>query len=169
MFTTAKKKKTKNSMYEVRDGSRILQFSGQLLGHSTSETDESLRWIEFSLYKTESGSYIISRVGVSIIYHGAACELVNKYNLSESTPDKLKEGAQPCGECQPSRAVPFVFPEKDRTWAYVTESPEDVLDALYKHNKNGTYYLTNVAKRLLEEASNKDDSLDMVYRLESIP
>jgi hypothetical protein len=156
-------------MYEVRDGSRILQFNGQLLAHSTSKNEESLRWIEFLLYKTESGSYIISRVGVSIIYHGAACYLVSKYNLSEAAPPELKVNAYPCHECQPSRSVPFVFPEKDRTWAYVTEAPEDVLGALYKYNKNGTSYLTNVAKRLLEEAAEKDENLDMVYRLESIP
>ena len=50
-------------MFEVKDGSRILQFSGRLLGESSSKRGDSTRWIEFKLYKTENGKYILSRVG----------------------------------------------------------------------------------------------------------
>jgi hypothetical protein len=156
-------------VFEVKDGSRTLQFSGSLLSESSSWRPDSLRWIEFKLYKTESGSYIISRVGVSVVYHGAACELVSKYKLNESMPDTLRDDATPCGECFPSRSLPFVFPERDRTWAHVTNSPEDVVSALYKQDQGGSLYLTNVAKRLLEKAADRDDQLDMVYRLEIIP
>lgn len=156
-------------MYEVKDGSRTLQFSGSLLGESSSWRPDSLRWIEFQLYKTESGSYIISRVGVSVVYHGAACELVSKYKLNEATPDDLRDDAAPCRECIPSRSLPFVFPEKDRTWAHVTDRADDVIDAMYKQDQSGNLYLTNVAKRLLEKASSRDDQLEIAYRLEIIP
>ncbi len=156
-------------MYEVKDGSRTLQFSGRLLGESSSWRRGSTRWIEFKLYKTENGSYILSRVGVSLIFHGAACPLVKRYNLTEAPADELKSDAIPCEECYPNKNLPIIFPEKDRTWAQVSEDPEPVLEALYKYDQGGARYLTNVAQRLLEQASNVDDRIDNVYRVEMIP
>lgn len=156
-------------MYEVKDGSRILQFEGQLLGESSSQGEDSTRWIEFKLYKTESGSYILSRVGVSLVYHGAACHLVSKYKLNETSSGSIRNDATPCEECLPSRDVPLVFPEKERTWAQVSDSPDAVLEALYKYNYDGSRYLTKVAKRLLEKAAQVDERIDLMYRIEVIP
>jgi hypothetical protein len=156
-------------MFEVRDGSRILKFSGTVLGQSSSWKRGSTRWIEFSLYKTESGSYVLSRVGVSLVFHGAACPLVKRYGLVESSTESLKQDSIPCDECKPSLELPVVFPEKYRNWAQVSEDPEAVLEALYKYDTGGARYLTNVAQRLLEEASNKDPKIESVYRIEMIP
>ena len=156
-------------MYEVKDGSRILQFDGKLLGESSSQTPDSTRWIEFRMYKTESGSYILSRVGVSLVYHGAACPLVGKYKLSEVDITELKKDALPCEECMPSSELPLVFPEKERTWAQVSDGPEAVLEALYKYNYDGSRYLTKVAKRVLEQAAKVDERIDLMYRIEVIP
>lgn len=156
-------------MYEVKDGSRTLQFNGVLLGKSSSWRKGSNRWIEFSLYRTENGSYILSRVGVSLVYHGAACPLVKRYGLIESDISNLQEDSTPCDECKPSRELPVIFPEKYRNWAQVSEDPEAVLEALYKYDNGGARYLTNVAQRLLEEASEKDKGIESVYRIEMIP
>jgi len=156
-------------MFEVRDGSRTLQFDGELLGSSTSWRRGSERWIEFELYKTKNGSYILSRVGVSRVFHGAACPLVKRYSLVESPGSDLKDDSIPCEECQPSFDLPMVFPERDRTWAQVSEEPDAILDALYKYDQGGTRYLTNVAHRLLEQASSKDSNIEGVYRIETIP
>lgn len=156
-------------MYEVKDGSRTLKFSGKLLGQSSSWRRGSTRWIEFSLYKTDNGSYVLSRVGVSLIFHGAACPLVKRYSLVESSIDKLQEDALPCEECQPDLNLPVVFPEKYRNWAQVSDDPEAVLEALYKYDQGGARYLTNVAQRLLEEASEHDTKIESVYRVEMIP
>jgi hypothetical protein len=156
-------------MYEVKDGSRTLQFSGVLLGESSSYRRGSTRWIEFALYRTENGSYVLSRVGVSLVFHGAACPLVRKYNLVEGVVEDLETDAIPCDECSPSFDLPFVFPEKYRNWAQVSDDPQAVLDALYKYDFGGSKYLTNVAQRLLEEASEADNSIDRVYRIELIP
>lgn len=156
-------------MYEVKDGSRTLQFSGRLLGESSSWRRGSNRWIEFKLYKTENGSYVLSRIGVSLIFHGAACPLVKRYGLTEATSDELKADSIPCEECYPSRSLPIIFPEKDRTWAQVSDDPTPVLDALYKYDQGGARYLTNVAQRLLEQASNLDEKIDKIYRVEMIP
>jgi hypothetical protein len=154
---------------DVKDGSRTLQFNGELLGESSSFRRGSTRWIEFKLYKTESGSYILSRVGVSLIYHGAACPLVKKYGLQESAFSDIPTNAIPCEECYPADGAELVFPEKHRYWAQVSEEPDAVLDALYKFDQGGARYLTNVAQRLLETASEKDSAIEAIYRIEMIP
>lgn len=156
-------------MREVKDGARTLQFEGTLLGASSSYRRGSTRWIEFELYRTENGSYILSRVGVSLVFHSGACELVNKYGLHDALVDDLNEGAIPCETCQPTFDVPMVFPEKYRYWAQVSEDPQAVLDALYKYDDGGARYLTWVARRVLEESADKDPDIDAVYRVEHIP
>jgi hypothetical protein len=156
-------------MHEVRDGSRTLQFNGTLVAESSSERYNSLRWIEFKLYKTENGSYVLSRVGVSLMFHGAACHLVKKYNLQEGPAVELHEEAVACEECNPDESAVLVFPEKNRTWAQVSDKPDAVLKALYKYDQNGAKYLTGVAQRLLESASKVDIEINSVYNFEVIP
>lgn len=156
-------------MFEVKDGARTLQFNGTLLGKSSSWRKGSTRWIEFELYQTESGSYILSRIGVSLVFHGAACSLVKKYGLNESSFDRLEPEAIPCAECDPSEEVELVFPEKYRHWAQISDKPEAVLDALYKYDDNGARYLTEVAKRLLQEVSKVDNGMAAVYNIEIVP
>jgi hypothetical protein len=156
-------------MFEVKDGARTLQFNGKLLGKSTSWRRGSIRWIEFELYRTESGSYILSRIGVSLIFHGAACSLVRRYGLQDTNISNLRKGAIPCDECRPTDSLDLVFPEKNRYWAQVSEEASAVLDALYKFDEGGARYLTNVAQRLLEEASDNDSGIDSIYRIEVIP
>lgn len=155
--------------YEVKDGARTLQFTGTLLGESSSWRRGSYRWIEFKLYQTTNGSYVLSRVGVSLIYHGAACPLVRRYGLQEIPYDDLAMDSTPCYECNPSAEARLVFPEKYRYWAQVSDDPQAVLDALYKYDDGGARYLTNVAQRLLEQASMMDQRLETVYRVETIP
>lgn len=156
-------------MYEVRDGTRILQFNGSLLASSSSWKRGSTRWIEFELYKTENGAYVLSRTGISLVFHGAACPLVKRYGLTEVDIVELSEDALPCDECRPTFDLPIAFPEKHRHWAQVSEEPDAVLEALYKYDQGGARYLTRVAERLLEEASKMDKGIEAVYRIELIP
>lgn len=157
-------------MLEVRDGDRTLQFNGNLLAESTSERRGAYRWIEFKLYKTESGSYILSRVGVSLIYHGAACSIVSKYKLTEAATKELAKGAVSCEECEPDSSLDLVFPEKYRYWAQVSDQPDAVIDSLYKYDEsNGAYYLTSVAQRLLQQAAKVDSDIAEVYNVQIIP
>jgi len=157
-------------VYEVKDGSRTLQFNGKLLGESTSWRKGSTRWIEFQLYKTENGSYVLSRIGVSLVYHGSVCPLVKRYGLVEVTSSSISVDAIPCDECNPSLSeVPVVFPERNRTWAQVSDDPDAVLEALYKYDDGGARYLTKVAQRLLEGASKYDKRIEQVYKVEIIP
>jgi hypothetical protein len=156
-------------MFEVKDGSRTLQFNGRLLGDSSSWRKFSTRWIEFKLYKTENGSYILSRIGVSLVFHSPVCPLVKRYGLKEGSSEDLHKDSTPCEECLPTNNLPIVFPETDRNWALVSEDTEAILDALYKYDQGGARYLTNVAQRLLEKASVNDEKIDLAYRVETIP
>lgn len=157
-------------MIEVKDGTRILKFNGKLLGKSSSWRRGSNRWIEFELYKTDNGSYVLSRVGVSVIYHAGACHLVKRYGLQEQlTEETLSTDVVPCDECRPSLMAEVIFPEKNRYWAQVSEDPNSVLEALYKYDNGGARYLTHVAQRLLEQASETDKAIESVYRIEMIP
>lgn len=157
-------------MFSVKDGDRTLQFNGTLLAKSTSERKGAYRWIEFELYRTESGAYILSRVGVSLMYHGAACLLVSKYKLTEASSNTLLADAIPCPDCNPDDSLDLVFPEKYRHWAQVSDQPDAVLDALYKYDKdNGAYYLTSVAQRLLQQAAKVDKDIANIYNVQVIP
>jgi hypothetical protein len=155
-------------MYEVKDGTRTLRFEGDKLSFSTSWRQGAIRWIEFTLYKTVSGSYVLSRVGVSMVFHSSVCPLVTRYGLHESSVDDLSPQAVPCPECQPNFSEPIVYPERARYWTLVSEEADAVLNALYKYDDNGARYLTKVAERVLEQASEIDPEIDAVYRVEFI-
>ena len=156
-------------MFEVKDGNRTLQFNGRALAKSTSKRRGSVRWIEFELFQTDSGSYVLSRIGVSLVFHGAACSLVKRYNLQEALTAELHIEAVPCEECDPDESIELIFPEKYRHWAQVTDKPEVILESLYKYDGNGTKYLTSVAERLLQEAAKLDSDIANVYNYEIIP
>ncbi len=156
-------------MYEVKDGTRTLQFNGKKLAASSSWRRGSTRWIEFELYKTENGSYVLSRVGISLVYHGAACPLVARYGLTETRSSELNEAAISCEICQAMPDAQLVFPEKPRYWAQVSDEATAVLEALYKYDDGGARYLTRVAQRLLEDASDIDRGIEQIYRIELIP
>jgi hypothetical protein len=111
----------------------------------------------------------LSRIGASLVFHGASCPLVTRYGLSEIDYNNLAEKAIPCLECDPDESTTLVFPEKDRFWAQVSDSPAAVLDALYKYDDGGARYLTNVAQRLLDTASKIDNGIFSVYNVEIIP
>lgn len=155
-------------MYAVRDGARTLQFNGKKLGESSSYRRGASRWIEFALYRTDSGQYVLSRVGVSYVFHSSICELVGRYGLHEIDTANLAPEFVPCEECEPTRLEPLVFPEKHRYWTLITTSPEAVRDALYMTDDFGARYLTKVAERVLEQAADNDADIDQVYRVEFI-
>lgn len=160
-----KRRKDYTSVFQVRDGQRTLEFEGRLLAESTSQKRGGTRWVEFKLYKTKGGSYILNRVGCSLVFHHQDCALVRQYNLK---PGPVPAGGVPCQECYPSREEPEYFPEKTRNWAQVMEKPEAVLEALYKYDEQGAKYMTLVAQRLLDDASAADDGISSVYRTEYV-
>ena len=141
-------------MHEVRDNKRTIKFDGHLLAFSTSYRPGVKRWIEFGLFRTNGGSYVISRVGETHLYHAPDCAVAQRNGLTKVPAAGLREGSVPCDVCRPDlRGGDMVSPEMPRYWAQVSDSAEAVVDSLYKYDEAGARYLTGVAERLLEEAS----------------
>ena len=156
-------------MLQVKDGSRIIQFEGDHLAASSSRRGNSQRWIEFNLYRTGSGVYVLAREGVSKIYHAPGCSVIRRNSLNDAPRSDMNDDMEPCELCKPDDTdFPMVYPERSRYWAQVCETPAAVLDVLYKYDDSGARYLTLVAQRLLEDASNVDSAIADVYLVETI-
>jgi hypothetical protein len=156
-------------MYEVKDNKRTLKFDGVLLAFSTSFRPGVKRWIEFGLYRTTGGSYVLSRVGETHLYHDPDCAVAERNGLTKIPRPALRDGSVPCDVCHPERSnSEIVSPEMPRYWAQVSDTAEAVVDSLYKYDEAGARYLTGVAERLLEEASEVDAPIEGAYRVETI-
>lgn len=156
-------------MYEVKDGARTFKFDGVLLSFSTSHRTGSHRWVEFSLYRTTGGQYILSRVGETTLYHLPDCVIAHRNGLRPTPRAALRADSSPCEICAADQvATDDVMQEVARYWAQVCESADAVVDSLYRYDEAGSRYLTGVARRLLEEASDIDTSVYDAYRVETI-
>lgn len=159
-------------MVMVRDGSRILKFSGRKISHSTSFDEGKHRWIEFDLFVTESGTYVLSRIGASRLVHLVKCSTVERNRIKEvPIGDVEMSNGVVCSECRSSPGSELstvIYPEVPRYWASVTDSAESVVDSLYKVDYNGNKYMTDVAKRLLEDAIDYDQDIADAYLTEYI-
>lgn len=157
-------------MIEVQDGQRILKFEGEQIGTSSSKRRDSVRWIEFSLYKTEGEQYVLSRIGFSKIYHLPECEIAERSHLDETNRAELVSDDQPCEVCLPHLSdFPFVSFERKKEWARVYSKPEDVIEGLMRIDpKSKNRFMTTVARRLLEDAGQVDDSLFEAVNVEVI-
>lgn len=150
--------------YYVRDkGGGTRKVIGELLGHSSSK-GRNPRWIEFTIYKTETGNYVVERVGRSEIFHQEDCYLVNKNHLSSIPYPELAPEYKPCDRCRPSR-VDFegLYPERDRPVFVTCETARGVVRFMEQVDDDDLRYLTNVARKALAEAAEKDDGIYQEY------
>lgn len=150
--------------YKVKSGERTLEFDGVRIAQSTSFRPDSVRWVDFSLYITAAGTYVLERIGQSDVYHSLACTVVGRNKLEHNPQDELNENHIACEICLPDRYYDTIVIERPRYFALVTESPEAVLDALHKRDKNNTRYMTHVSQKLIEEAVKHDKRLEKQYR-----
>jgi hypothetical protein len=149
--------------FTVRDQVRVRKLEGIKLAESSSRVPDRPRWVEFELYRTTKGTYVLSRVGYSLYYHSRECYTVQRNNLSPVDGLTLNGAYVACDKCNPDRAATEgVFPETPRYRAWVTE-PVGVVALLMKEDENGTEYLTNVARRLLTQASKIDKFIADAY------
>lgn len=154
--------------YEVWDGRRHISFNGVLLAESTSRTGGAPRWIEFRLYRTQAGSYVIERVGHSTVFHARGCESSPSARNGDR-PVPIPMGATPCIYCRPDPHMPVGYMEEDRPWVLVTDTAHGAVEALYKHDpKTGARYFTKVVSSLLDDASEHDEEIEDLFRYETI-
>ena len=146
--------------YETRDGARRIRFEGIELASSSSEYPGKPRWIEFTLYKTKGGQYVLYRVGRSYVYHTRDCPIVIKNRLSMYPEEHLPSRYTPCQDCKPSIIeTEGLYPETPRYYTQSSDTPEGILALLHKTDSSGVKYLTNVAKELLTTASQLDSDV----------
>lgn len=155
-------------MHVVKDGQRSLSFEGTMLSSSTSKEYGRTRWVEFELYRTNGGQYVLSRVGKSICYHRPACSVVSRNHIDPISRDEVDPEYVACPDCQPLPSDRMVCPEQPRHWAQVSETPDGVLSSLHKYDEHGTRYLTHVAKRLLADAAGRDEDIRDVFLSEHV-
>lgn len=146
-----------------------LRFTGVHLGFASTEHRGSDRWVEFSIYRTESGKYILSRIGRSVRYHDKICRTVAKNPQLRPVPvATLTEDMSPCDECLPNGDDHLadndqIYPEMDRPAASVYESVDDLMDGLMLINEHGLPFLTHVAQDVLAAASENDAAIHQAY------
>jgi hypothetical protein len=150
--------------YPVRHGVQTFVVNGELLAESSSRVGNRPRWVEFKLYRSTAGIYVLSRVGASVYFHSEDCEVVSRNKLSAISQDRLPPIYIPCPDCDANRMDPEgIYPETPRYWAQHTPSPQKIITALQKRDKDGVSYLTNVASRLLISAAQKDERIREIF------
>lgn len=153
-------------MPQVKDGTQVLTFQGDLLAKSSSWKAGNYRWVEFELYRTAKGAYVLGRIGVSLLFHDPKCTVVQRNNLKPIPAEELADSAVECEECDPALDLAEVCPEKFRYWAQVSDTPQAVIDALYKYDASGARYLTTVARNLVIDAAEHDPAIgDAFYNV----
>lgn len=134
---------------------RNYKFDGVLLAKSSSRKPSGQRWVEFMLYRSDGGTYVLARVGHSLLFHRPDCVVVQRNDLRIGA---VGAGGVPCELCRPQADDGVVCPETPRHWAAMFEEPSALVHSLERDGESGRY-VTNVAARLMEQAVIEDKAL----------
>lgn len=159
---------------QLRDGNRIVAFTGVKLASVSSEREDSLRWTEIDIYRSDAGRFILNRVGVSVVAHTIDCDQVqgkkrhgiDRLELDE-TPPKHRE---PCSACNPDiLALLHTDPasltfEEDRSWAAICDDAHSMIEALYT-TRQGVRALSSLASSALADAASQDPVVAAAYNV----
>lgn len=155
--------------YKIRDGSRVVSFDGVLLSAVSSERAGASRWTELELYKTESGKYVLSRVGRSVVTHVFECaDVTSRLPLfvkehPERDPDDFDYHT-----CVPQEYdLDKLLVEQDRFWALIADNAQDIIEGLHR-KKDGVRFLPRMAVDLLERASGVDSAIADAFYVEKV-
>lgn len=159
----------KKMRYKVKDGPRTLIFEGKELAHASSFYPGKFRWIEFTIFKTNAGQYVVSRTGRSYIFHRENCPTVQRNRIAPLPGQVIPDDMQPCDLCNPDRVHDeILYPETPREAATSCSSADGVVKWMRQKDSNGIDYLTNVAKDALELAAETDIALNDAYYTERV-
>ena len=151
--------------YRVQDRYEQIEFSGTLLADVSTETPDSDRWTEIRIYRTIAGSYVVERVGRSVIYHehDGPCNTGVPVRSGD-----LDDMFTPCRRCQVADLD--VISQNEMVDQELDKHQTDVVDAAgvqgvltlqrRDHNRGeNVSYLSNPALRALALAANADSAL----------
>jgi len=144
-------------------------FDGELLGESTSQHDDSMRWTEVKIFKTDTSKYVVHSVGCSDVYHTLDGQTQfdtrqqRDRNCSSGTivtGGNLQDDATACTICKPHRSPAGSFREEtDRSNVHITETVDGVVECLMATDREGTLYLPKTSQRALDAAAIKEPAL----------
>ncbi len=156
--------------HRVVDGSRLISFEGKKLGEISSRRTHSTRWTEMAIYKTSGGTYVLEKVGRSIVTHMPGCSgIINKIpRFQAAHPGDDPDVGYTYHDCVPDEYdFTQLLVEEDRCWATMAEQPERIVDALYRR-QNGSRHLPRISIDLLEIVSSVDPQFGAEWRIEHI-
>lgn len=160
-----------DTAWSVRDGARLISFDGVRLAEVSSARSTSPRWTEMVLYKTESGRYVLSKIGRTKVLHQAGCPaIMGRLNLymdefPNTAPEEGNFDFHTCvGE---SYYLDELLVEQTRYWAFIGETAEAIVKALY-NSKGDVRFLPRMSINLLEEAMLRDNAIAEAYGNERV-
>lgn len=157
-------------MHQVRNGPRLLTFEGHLLGHVSSKRPGVYRWTDLTLYLTEGGSYVLERVGRSVVTHMPDCgEIRGKLpRFQDAHPGDDPDYGYHYHACVPETYdFTQLLVEEDWYSAITSEEPEKIVDVL-EYKKNGTRSLPRLSTSLLEMCCERYPTFGDFWRVDTI-
>lgn len=155
--------------FQVRDGSRLLAFEGEMLGTISSRRGDP-RWTEMTLYRTQKGQYILEKVGCSVMTHMPGCSEIigNIPRFQVEHPGADPDVGFIYHSCVPEEYdFTSLLVESNRYWATVVNEPEKIVEALYRR-RQGARHLPRIGLDLLEQVTESDPSFGDFWRVEHV-
>lgn len=143
--------------YEVRDRTRVLTFHGIILAEASSRKPDSCRWTELRLYQTVGESYVLEKIGRSVVTHVPGCVDARgglpRFQAAHPGGDP-EEGFE-YHDCVPDEYdFTQLLVEADRYWGLHTPDAAAVIDSLRLRLRGvDNPRIPWVAKSLLDAAS----------------
>lgn len=143
---------------EINDGKTVHKFTATLIGHSSTEERDSLRWSECDIYRTTGGQYVMMKTGVTNVVHDPAAPCANpELDVLPVAPDDM-----PCPICKPAmHGLSTVRVEVDRYIVLVSKDEETCRRQALNHQR-GEVFMTTVAQNALDQAFGRDSASNYV-------
>jgi hypothetical protein len=160
--------------FKVRDGTtRVIEFEGERLAEVSSRRSGSPRWTELRLYRTQSGVFVLEKVGASVVVHAPGCPEIlpgatlPRFQAEYPGEDPANDSWWWCESCgaRAAQDMTALLVEQPRFWAIISETPDEIVDSLYRR-KGGARTMPRMSLVLLEDAAKSSPEILDSYRSE---
>ena len=157
---------------ELRNGDQRVHFDGELLSSASSEHGyqgaRKPRWTEISIYRTDEGKYVVSKIGKSRVVHvSMQCRII-KNNEDPFQPMDLSGGPGDmilCTNCWKRGELSKIgYLENEHATAVPADLPRGAVAACYSRDQNGLWSLSWLAQDALLDACDHDPDLEAAYK-----
>jgi hypothetical protein len=151
------------------------------LGTATSEYTQSgfhkARWTDFQIYRTNDGTYIVSKIGKSRSVHATERCISLKNNTDplqrvtlDDDADDLYEYCDPnlpdwqqCWTDESLDRATYGLLENDHGAVTFADNPQGAVSLCYSRDRLGAFNISWIAKEALESAARNDPALYDAY------